>query len=208
MKILGKMQRRATIWILGAFKTSPSKGIEAIAGIIPIKFHLQKLIRRSQIQSLVLLTNYLIRSLMNDLSSLSNKSIPHSINTLTNQQRNITKGYLIDLNNKVYGLFSSFLPPHLELAPGSRIIDNFSDCFSFNLANKKEKDKICFQQLNEMVLQSSSSPSTAIIVTDASIKNDIAIFILHIHLVDHPLTKTVHHVAFVTSTEAELFAIR
>jgi len=59
-----------------------------------------------------------------------------------------------------------------------------------------------------MVLQSSSSPSTAIIITDASIKNDIATFILHIHLVNHPLTKTVHHAVFVTSTKAELFAIR
>ena len=48
----------------------------------------------------------------------------------------------------------------------------------------------------------------AIIVTDASIKNNIATSILHIHLVDHSLTKTVHHTAFVTSTEAELFAIR
>ena len=42
LKILGKMQRRATIWILGAFKISPVKGIEAIAGLIPIKLHLQK----------------------------------------------------------------------------------------------------------------------------------------------------------------------
>ena len=40
MKILDKMQRRAAIWILGAFKTSSTEGIEAIAGIIPIKFHL------------------------------------------------------------------------------------------------------------------------------------------------------------------------
>jgi len=125
-----------------------------------------------------------------------------------NQQRNITKGHLIDSNNKMYGIFPSFLPLHPEFDPGSRIIDNFSDCFSFNLANKKEKDNICSQQLNEMVLQSSSSPSTAIIVTDASIKNNIATSILHIHLVNRPLTKTVHHVAFVTSTEAELFTIR
>jgi len=48
MKILDKMQRRAAIWILGVFKTFPTKGIEAIAGIILIKFHLQKL-ARSQI---------------------------------------------------------------------------------------------------------------------------------------------------------------
>ena len=208
MKILGKMQRRAAIWIVGAFKTSPTEGIKAIAGIIPIKFHLQKLIRRSQIRSLALLTNHLIRSFMDDLSNSSKKSMPHSINTLTNQQRNIAKGHLIDSNNKVYGIFPFFSPLHPELAPGSHIIDNFSDCFSFNLANKKEKDKIHFQELNEMVLQSSSFPSTAIVVTDASIKNDIATSITHVHLVNHSLTKTVHHAAFVTSTEAELFAIK
>ena len=147
MKILGKMQRRAAIWIVGAFKTSPTEGIEAIAGIIPIKFHLQKLIRRSQIQPLVLPTNHLIRSFIDDLSNSSKKSMPHSINTLTNRQRNIAKGHLIDSNNKVYGIFPSFSPLHPELAPGSCIIDNFSACFSFNLANKKEKDKIHFQEL-------------------------------------------------------------
>jgi len=67
MKILDKMQRRATIWILGAFKTLPTKDIEAIAGIIPIKFHLQKFARRSQIQPFVLPTNHIIRNLMDDL---------------------------------------------------------------------------------------------------------------------------------------------
>ena len=40
MKILGKIQRRAAIWILEAFKTSPLEGIKAIAGLIPIKYHL------------------------------------------------------------------------------------------------------------------------------------------------------------------------
>ena len=48
----------------------------------------------------------------------------------------------------------------------------------------------------------------AIIVIDASIKNDIAISISHIHLASHPMIKTVHYMAFVTSTEAELFAIK
>jgi len=49
MKILDKMQRRAAIWTLEAFKSLPSEGIEAIAEIIPIKFHLQKIAKRSQI---------------------------------------------------------------------------------------------------------------------------------------------------------------
>jgi len=59
-----------------------------------------------------------------------------------------------------------------------------------------------------MMLHSSSSPHTAIVTTDASVKNDITILVLHVHICNHPLIKTVHHAAFVTSTEAELFAIR
>jgi len=49
LKLLNKMQRRVAIWILGAFKTSPSEGIEAIAGLIPVKYHLQKLTEHSLI---------------------------------------------------------------------------------------------------------------------------------------------------------------
>ena len=59
-----------------------------------------------------------------------------------------------------------------------------------------------------MVLELSSSSFTAIVVTDASIKNDIAIFILHMHIANSLLIKTLYHVAFITSTEAELFVIR
>ena len=53
-----------------------------------------------------------------------------------------------------------------------------------------------------------TSPSTAIVVIDASIKNSIATSILHIYIANSSLIKTLHHMAFVTSTEAELFAIR
>ena len=144
---------------------------------------------------------------MDDPSNSFKKPILHSINFLMNRQRNIAKDHLIDLSNKVYGIFSSFLPLHPEFASGSWITDNFSNCFSFNLASKK-KDKICFQELDEMVLHFSSSPLTALVVKDASIKNNIATSISHIHSANQPLIKTVHHTAFVTSTEAKLFTIR
>ena len=49
LKVLNKMQRRAAIWILEAFKTFPLEGIEALAGLILIKYHLQKLAERSLI---------------------------------------------------------------------------------------------------------------------------------------------------------------
>jgi len=60
LKILGKMQRRAALWILGAFKTSPSYGIEAIVGLIPINLHLQKLGGRSQLRASKLSSSHLI----------------------------------------------------------------------------------------------------------------------------------------------------
>ena len=86
--------------------------------------------------------------------------------------------------------------------------DNFSDCFSFNFVNRKGKNQIHAQELNKIVLRISSSPSTALVITNASIKNDIATSILHIHSANHPLIKTVYHAMFVTSMEVELFAIR
>jgi len=148
------MQRRAAIWILGAFKMSLSEGIEAIVGIIPIKLHLQKLAKRSQIHPFKLSTNHILRELMDDSPILSNKPNPHAVSSLTNCQKNISKGHLIDLCNKAYGIFPSFSPLNLEFIPGSHIMDNFSDHFSFNLVNnnKKEKDRICTQDLDKMVL--------------------------------------------------------
>jgi len=133
---------------------------------------------------------------------------PISLSTLTDHQRSLVKGHLVDSNNKSYEIFPSFSPLYLEFSLDSRIIDNLSDHFSFNLSNKEKNNKIRLQQLDNIVLESSSSLFTAIVVMNASIKNDIATFILHMHLANHSLTKTVHHVAFITNTEAKLFMIR
>ena len=59
-----------------------------------------------------------------------------------------------------------------------------------------------------MTLQSSSSPNSAIVITDTSVKNNIATSISYIHIHNHPLIKIVHHAVYITSTKAELFAIR
>jgi len=59
-----------------------------------------------------------------------------------------------------------------------------------------------------MVLESSSSPSVAIIALDTSIQNSVTTSIAHIHTHDKPIIKTIYHVVNITSTEAELFAIR
>jgi len=210
MKILNKMQRRAAIWILGAFKAFPLEGIEALAGVIQIRFHLQKIAKRSQIRPFKLPDNHILKNLLDDSPPQVKLSNLHNIGSLTNRQRSLTKGHLIDSNIKSYGIFPSFSPLNPEFSPGHHIIDNFSNHFSFNLVNKNDKNpnKTHAQELDDMVLHNSSLPHTALVITDASIKNDIATSISHIHSANQSIIKTVHHAFFVTSTEAELFSIR
>ena len=138
MKALNKMQRRATVWILGVFKTLPLEGIEALAGLIPVKYHLQKIAKRSQIRPFKLPKSHILNNLMDDSPQQLN---PYNMGTLTHHQRTLTKGHLIDSKIKSYGIFPSFSPLDPEFTPGHHIIDNFSDRFSFNLVNKTEKEK-------------------------------------------------------------------
>jgi len=73
---------------------------------------------------------------------------------------------------------------------------------------KGKSNKSCIQQLDSMVIEASSSQSTAIVASDASIKNDITTLISHTHISNQSLVKTIHHATFVTSTEAKMFVIR
>ena len=156
MKILNKMQRRAAIWILGAFKTSPTEGIEALAGLISIRFHLQKIAKRSLIQPFKLPANHILNNLLNDNPPPLKSNNSHNIGSLANCQRSLAKGHLIDSSIKSYGIFPSFTPLDSEFSPGHRIIDNFSNCFSFNLVNKKEKNQnhLHGQELDNMCYES------------------------------------------------------
>ena len=125
MKVLNKMQRRAATWILGAFKTSPLEGIEALAGLMPIRFHLLKISKRSLICPFKLPNNHVLNSLLNDDPPSSKTSNSHNIGSLTNRQKSLIKGHLLDTHTKKLGIFPSFSPVNHELSPGNRIMDIF-----------------------------------------------------------------------------------
>ena len=114
----------------------------------------------------------------------------------------------MNIDNRFNRIFPSFSPLHSELSSSHRVIDNFSDCFVFNLHSKQKNNKTYTYQLDNMVIESSSSLSTTIVVTDTSIKNKVVISILHTHTHNNPIAKTIHRAVHVTSTKAELFIIR
>jgi len=144
--------------------------------------------------------------------SLSSSTIQYSssLGFLTRHQCDLIKGYVVDIDNRFNEVFPSFVLLHPEFSPSHRVIDTFSDYFSFNLLSKQKDNslKTYIHQLDNVAIKSSSIPLHALIIMDASIKNNITISISHMHIHNKPITKTLHHVVHVMSTEAELFTIR
>ena len=208
--MLGKMQSRATIWITGAFKTSPLFGIEAITGLIPIKLHLQKLSGRLQLQAHSLLSNYILHSLIEPRTCSSLNQHLSSLGLLTRCQCDLVKGPLVNMDSRFNKVFPFFAPLHPEFSPSHKVIEIFPSHFSFHLFSKQKDDsfKTHIQQLDNLAIESLSTSSHALVIMDAGVKNNVATSISHMHIYNKPVIKTLHHIVNITSTETKLFTIR
>jgi len=133
-----------------------------------------------------------------------------SLEKLTSKQQLNIKSPIIDVNNRLNRFFYSFNPLSSEFSPGNKLIDIFPSHFYFYLLDRKnEKSKrahIC--KLNELIFQILDKLKMAIIVSNMSIKNQVAISITHIHIYNNPVIKNLYHMINITSTEIKLFAIR
>ena len=179
-------------------------------GLILIHIHLQKLSNRAYLRVYALPYNHILHLLLKSRPNICNNQNYFSLDLLTPYQRERIKSPIIDMDNRFNKVFPSFNPYNPEFSPSFRIIDIFPGHFSFHSSNKYSTDNLISHlcQLNNLVIVSSEDPSYTLVVTNTSIKNNIAISITHIHICNRPVIKTVHHVVNVTSTEAELFAIR
>ena len=68
-----------------------------------------------------------------------------SLNSLTRRQYSLIKGHLVDIDNRFNKVFSSFDLINPELFPSHRIIDTYTNCFSFYPFNKQADHNITFQ---------------------------------------------------------------
>jgi len=122
------------------------------------------------------------------------------------KQRMKLKSPLIDVDDKYNEFFPSFSFFNDEFNPGKRIVDIFSDHYSFHPCTLNIKKYM--KNLEETTIRALSDPFSSIIVSDASIKNQIATSISHIHSFNKPIVKILHRATNVTTAEAELFTIR
>ena len=205
LNILWKMQQRAALWISGAFHISPIPGIEAMSGLVPIHLHLRKLYSQFLLHESSLLSNHIVSNILSSNKMQERSCHISSIDYLTAKQRIWLKSPLINVDNKHNEFFPSFSFFNKEFEPGNRLIDLFSDHFSFHFCSPNLKKHI--EKLDKIAFRMSSNPSSTIVVSDASIKNHVTTSISHIHFYNKPVIKTLHRAINVTTTKAELFAI-
>ena len=110
------------------------------------------------------------------------------------------------MDNSCNKYVPSFSPFNQEFSLGNKLIDSFSDQFSFYYHSWETKNHI--KNLNDDVTEAFLDPSSSIVISDTSIKNSIATSILHIYSYNKPIVKTIHQAINITTTEVELFAIR
>lgn len=114
------------------------------------------------------------------------------------------------MDNRFNEVFSAFDLINPELQPGNRVIDTFSNRFSFHTFSRKNDPsfKSHLQQLDALAIESSTSSSTALMITDTSVKNNVTSSIAHIHVRNKPIVKVLHNTVNITLSEAEFFALK
>ena len=66
IKMLTSMQRKAALWITGAFRTSPTGGVEALAGLLPISHLLRRMADRAAARFVTLTKTHPLRALVTE----------------------------------------------------------------------------------------------------------------------------------------------
>ena len=202
------MQWRAALWITGAFCTSPTWGVEAIAGLISIHFYLDKLIGYYHLWVALFPKQHAINTLLD--KHHSKQAIPHHITTRTFKQNLKIKSPIVDINYCLNQILLVFNNLNKELSPGFCLVDTFSNCFSFNVVKYKDT-KVRTTHLNKLkniYRASKDDPNTLFIISDMSLKNNVVISVTHIQQGQVLITKAIYYAMNISTTKVELFTIR
>jgi len=154
--------------------------------------------------------NHIIKSLLERRHAQNSQSHYLILENMTFKQQQKLEGSIVNMNNQLNRIFSTFDPLNIILHPGCRLINIFSSHISIHNANcsfNKSKATHC-KKLNEIILESSSDPRTVVIILDTSIKNNVTSSISHIHSFNNPLNKMLHYAVNVMLMKVKLFAIR
>jgi hypothetical protein len=166
---LRKMQRRACLWITGAFKISPMGAAETLVGVPPIHLHVKKLVEQSHVRTRALQASHAFRRLVDGDHKFSVETLKGHI--WGDLKSPITEAWLnLDLSSLDLDPVNRFNQPGLrpkDLYHGRVVYDIVSSPPKTDKDHKKFMvDRI--NLLRSSVDAASHSPQRICIVTDAS----------------------------------------
>ncbi|KAJ3561031.1 hypothetical protein NP233_g10447 [Leucocoprinus birnbaumii] len=208
---LTKMQRRAALWIIGTFRTSPTGRCEALAGLIPIHLHLRKLVLRATYRVTTLSRTHPVRSLMEWCDAPSAHVHWWHINNLGTKAFLATKSTAVDVAGKLPRLTEAFDTDSNEACPGNRIMDVFSNRISFHPRPNSASANKQTTLLDTTLLKVKDEEHSAIVVCDSSIPQDStkqALAAARVWIGDCMVKQTCQASSRPMAPDAELHAIR
>jgi len=101
---------------------------------------------------------------------------------LTFKQNLKIKSPIVNINHCLNQILPVFNNLNKELSPGFHLVDIFPNHFSFNVVKRKDaKARTAhLNKLKNVYRDSKDDPNTLFIISDASLKNNIATSITHI----------------------------
>ncbi|CAA7268146.1 unnamed protein product [Cyclocybe aegerita] len=207
MNQLKRMQRKAALWITGAFRTSPTGGLEALAGLIPVHLMLKKLATRAVYCVATLSDTHPLRSMMGE--GLLKQAEPHTCSAvlMTPAMRGKVKSTVMEVDEHIHTLTESFEPFAPEARPGDRLLDRYADRLHFD---KRDPAQDRRPYLDELITKARADPLTVLAATDGSVpqSNQYQAASAAIIYKGHRELKRTHYVSGrVTAPDAELNAI-
>jgi len=122
----------------------------------------------------------------------------------------LTKGPIVNIDNRFNEVLPSFDLSNKEFTLDHHLINIFSNHFSFHTLSKQSNKnlRVHIWSLDNISFTFSLDSSITLVVSDASIKNQVATSISHVYVHNKQVIKMIHHAVNVTTTEAKLFVIR
>lgn len=150
LRQLTTMQHKAACWITGAFRTSPTGGVEALAGLPPICIHLRKLSQRAIFRTATLTSTHPLHSLLP--GGLRGDAIPHFGATywLPQGRQGAVRDTITKTLRVLDELTEKFSPSAEEATPGMRLMDRFPGRVLFNPYFPDKEDPHLVRRRNEL----------------------------------------------------------
>ena len=211
------MQRKAALWITGAFRTSPTGGVEAIAGLQPIHLHLRKLAERANYRIATLSDTHPIRSLLDEGNRKGASLHPLAIGLMSDALRQKTRGTVMEILQRLPELTEVFEPCAPEARPGQRLLDFYRDRVLFDHFEEGKHggdEALALRKvhLGTILARAKDNPHSEVYAaTDASLPQNPrhqAVAAALIFRGGAEVAQIRHVAGRVTAPDAELYAIR